>query len=195
MSVPFVRRNANSWMFPVTSRIAVKRAVTGDLFESGVEEGQKAAIHRRLGVGKALVVFATRTGETKEMAERIGEGIRFQGAEAKIVNVTNVKTEADLEGYDAYVFGSATYHGEIMQGMKTMLFLAQKTGLEGKVGGSFGSFGWSGEAPERIFETMKNVLNMDMVRGPLKLKSVKLGGGNQMAQDYGREIGKKITNS
>ena len=145
-------------------------------------------------MAKALVVYTTRTGETKDMAERIGEGIRFQGAEAKVVNVTTVKKESDLEGYDAYVFGSATYHGEIMQGMKTMLFLAQKTGLEGKVGGSFGAFGWSGEAPDRIFETMKNVLNMDMVRGPLRLKSVRLGGGTQMAQDYGREIGKKITN-
>ena len=146
-------------------------------------------------MGKALVVYTTRTGETKEMAERIGEGIRFQGAEAEIVNVTTIKKEADLDGYEAYAFGSATYHGEIMQGMKTMLFLAQKADLEGKVGGSFGSFGWSGEAPDRIFDTMKNVLNMDMVSGPLRLKTVKLGGGNQMAKDYGREIGKKITNS
>jgi flavorubredoxin len=146
-------------------------------------------------LGKALVVFTTRTGETKDMAERIGEGIRFQGAKAEIANVTTIKKETDLEGYDAYVFGSATYHGEIMQGMKTMLFLAQKAGLEGKVGGSFGAFGWSGEAPDRIFDTMKNVLNMEMVNGPLRLKSVKLGGGNQMAQDYGRDIGKKITDS
>jgi flavorubredoxin len=144
-------------------------------------------------VGKALVVYATRTGETQDMAERIAEGIRFQGAEAKVVNVTTIKKESDLEGYDAYVFGSPTYHGEIMQGMKTMLFLAQKVGLENKAGGAFGAFGWSGEAPDRIFETMKNVLNMNMVSGPLRLKSVTLGGGTQMAQDYGREIGKKIT--
>ena len=144
-------------------------------------------------MGKALVVYATRTGETQDMAERIAEGIRFQGAEAKVVNVTTIKKESDLEGYDAYVFGSPTYHGEIMQGMKTMLFLAQKVGLENKAGGAFGAFGWSGEAPDRIFETMKNVLNMDMVSAPLRLKSITLGGGTQMAQDYGREIGKKIT--
>ena len=143
-------------------------------------------------MGKALVVYATRTGETRDMAERIAEGIRFQGAEAKVVNVTTIKKESDLEGYDAYVFGSPTYHGEIMQGMKTMLFLAQKTGLEKKAGGAFGAFGWSGEAPDRIFETMKNVLLMDMVGAPLRLKSISLGGGTQMAQDYGREIGKKI---
>jgi multimeric flavodoxin WrbA len=73
-----------------------------------------------------------------------------------------VKKEADLDGYDAYVFGSATYHGEMMQSMKTMLFLAEKANLEGKVGGSFGAFGWSGEAPGRIYETMKNIFKMNM---------------------------------
>jgi hypothetical protein len=33
---------------------------------------------------------------------------------------------------------------------------------------------------------------MDMVSGPLRLKSAALGGGVQMAQDYGREIGQKL---
>ena len=146
-------------------------------------------------MAKALIVYTTRTGETKKIAELIAEGIRFDGSEATVVNVTGVNKVADLEGYDAYAFGSATYHGEMMQGMKTMLFLAEKTGLEGKVGGSFGAFGWSGEAPGRIFDTMKNILKMDMVGGPLRLKSASLGGGTQMAQDYGREISKKLTAS
>jgi len=97
----------------------------------------------------------------------------------------------DIEGYDAYVFGAATYHGDMMQSMKTMLFLAEKNNLEGKVGGSFGAFGWSGEAPGRIYDTMKNVFKMDMISGPLRLKSASIGGGAQTAQDYGREIGEK----
>jgi len=33
---------------------------------------------------------------------------------------------------------------------------------------------------------------MNMVSGPLRLKSSSLGGGIQMAQDYGREIAKKL---
>jgi flavorubredoxin len=142
-------------------------------------------------MGKALIVYATRSGSTKAIAELIAEGIRFEGGEAKTLDVSTVKKESDLEGFDAYVFGSATYHGEMMQGMKTMLFLAEKAGLEGKTGGSFGAYGWSGEAPDRIFNTMKNVLNMEMVSGPLMLKSASLGGGTQMAQDYGRQIAKK----
>jgi flavorubredoxin len=80
----------------------------------------------------------------------------------------------------------------MVQGMKTMLFLAEKAGLEGKAGGAFGAFGWSGEAPDRIFDTMKNIFKMNMVSGPLRLKSSSLGGGAQMAQDYGREIAEKL---
>ena len=146
-------------------------------------------------MAKVLVVFTTRTGETKNIAELIAEGIRFTGAEATVENVTSIKKEADLEGYDAYVFGSATYHGQMMQGMKTMLFLAEKANMEGKVGGSFGAFGWSGEAPGRIFDTMANIFKMDMVGGPMRLKSASLGGGTQMCQDYGKEIGKKLSTS
>ena len=142
-------------------------------------------------MAKVLVVFATRTGETKDIAELIAEGIRFTGTEATVKNVTEIKKETDLGGYDAYAFGSATYHGEMMQGMKTLLFLGEKAILDGKVGGSFGAFGWSGEAPGRIFDTMANIFKMDMVSGPLMLKSASLGGGTQMAQDYGRQIGKK----
>jgi flavorubredoxin len=145
-----------------------------------------------MGMGKALVVYTTRTGETKDIADLIGEGIRMRGAEADVVNSTQIKKEDEFAGYDAYVFGSATYHGQMMQGMQTLLFLAEKANLEGKIGASFGAFGWSGEAPGRIYDTMKNIFKMEMVSGPLRLKSAALGGGKTMAQDYGKEIGKKI---
>lgn len=142
---------------------------------------------------KILIAYTTRAGETRNIAERIAEGIRFQGVEAEVTDVAKIKNENDLKGYDGYVFGSPTYHGDMMQSMKTFLFLAEKAELEGKVGGSFGAFGWSGEALDRIFGTMKNVFKMNMVGDPLRLKSTVLGGGTQMAQEYGRQIGKKIS--
>ncbi|MBW2127471.1 MAG: flavodoxin domain-containing protein [Deltaproteobacteria bacterium] len=117
-------------------------------------------------MARVLIVYSTRTGQTKKIAELIAEGIRFEGPEAKVTNVTQIKKKTDLQGYDGYVFGSATYHGEMMQPMKTMLFLAEKANLEGK---------------------------MDMVDGPLRLKSSSLGGGTQMAQDYGKEIARSLT--
>ena len=143
-------------------------------------------------MSKAIIVYASRTGQTKKIGELIAEGIRLSGHEANVVKAGEINKETDLQDFDALVFGSATYHGEMMQAMKTLLFLAEKAGLEGKVGGSFGAFGWSGEAPDRIYNTMKNIFSMDMVSGPLRLKSSSLGGGVQMAQSYGREIAEKL---
>ena len=51
---------------------------------------------------KALIVYATRTGETQQIADLIAEGIRFSGHEAEVVDVKNIKSEADLEDFDAY---------------------------------------------------------------------------------------------
>jgi len=143
-------------------------------------------------MAKALIVFATRAGETDRIANLVAEGIRFSGMEASVVNVTDIKSEKDLQGYDAVVLGSATYHGEMLAKMKTLLFMAEKAGLEGKVGAAFGAFGWSGEAPDRIYDTMKNIFKMNMVSTSLRLKASSIEGGKRMAQDYGREIGKKL---
>ena len=144
-------------------------------------------------MAKVLVVYATRTSSTRDIADLVAEGIRFSGNEAVIVEVKDIKSKADFEGYDGYVFGSPTYHGEMLQSMKTMLFLAEKANLEGKVGGAFGAHGWSTEAQDRIYNTMKEVFKMDMAKDPLLLKSASLGGGVQMAQDYGKEIGSKLS--
>lgn len=143
-------------------------------------------------MSRVLVVHASRTGHTEKIAELIGEGLRMEGVDVTLEPAAKITKEEDLQGYDGYVFGSATYHGDMMQPMKTMLFLADKAGLAGKVGGSFGAFGWSGEAHERIFNTMLHVLNMNMVSDSLRLKSSALEGGKQMAQEYGRQVARKL---
>ncbi|SHI81433.1 Flavodoxin domain-containing protein [Desulfatibacillum alkenivorans DSM 16219] len=140
---------------------------------------------------RGLVVYTTRTKDTEKIANLVAEGMRFGGMEAKVLNVKDVKNEQDLDGYDAYAFGAPTYHGEMLQAMKTFLFLAEKADLAGKIGGAFGAFGWSGESPDRIFDTMKNIFKMDMVSQSLRLKNADLGGGVAMAQDYGRDMAKK----
>ncbi len=143
-------------------------------------------------MAKTLIVYATRTNETRKIAELIAEGLRFGGHEATLKSATEIKSADDLKGYDAYAFGSATYHGEMMNSMKQLLFLAEKAGLEGKCGGAFGAFGWSGEAPERIYNTMKHVLKMNVTGDCLRLKSAGLDGGISMAHSYGKDISSKL---
>lgn len=142
---------------------------------------------------QALVVYSSRNGETRKIAEYIAEGLRFSAAGVTLKDVTEIKEAADLDGFDIYAFGSSTYHGEMMNRMKTFLFLAERAELKNKKGGAFGSFGWSGEAAERIFDTMKNIYGMDMVSGPLMLKSSTVDGGIKVAQAYGKELAAKAS--
>ena len=140
----------------------------------------------------ALIAYSTRTGETRNIAELIAEGLRFAAVTVTLKDVVDIRRETELADFDIYVFGSSTYHGTMMDRMKTFLFLAERADLKGKVGGAFGAYGWSGEAAERVFETMQNIYGMEMAGGPLMLKSAVVDGGIKAAQSYGRELAARV---
>jgi flavodoxin len=140
---------------------------------------------------KVLIAYDSRTGKTEKMAESIAEGIRMAGYEADLRKITQIKSEAELQGYDAYIFGSPTYHRDMIGTMKTFLFLAQKANLEGKLGGAFGSYTHSGDAPAIIFDTMEYVFKMKMTSlGSFNLKEALVEDmeGMRACQDYGKSI-------
>ena len=140
---------------------------------------------------KVLIAYDSRTGKTEKMAESIAEGIRMAGHEAELKKITQIKSEAELQGYDAYVFGSPTYHRDMIGTMKTFLFLAQKANLGGKLAGAFGSYTHSGDAPAIIFDTMEHVFKMKMsTLGSFNLKEslVEDMEGLRACQDYGKSI-------
>ena len=144
---------------------------------------------------KVLVAYVSRTGKTQQMAEYIAEGIRMLGNGADIKKVTDIKSEKDLQGYDGYVFGSPTYHRTMPPIMETFLFLAHKAGLAGKIGGAFGSYTHSGDAPKMIFDTMENVYKMKMTElGSFNLKEELIDGrdGMKACQEYGKAISKEL---
>lgn len=146
-------------------------------------------------MSKVLIAYDSRTGKTEKMAESIAEGIRMAGHEAELKKITQIKSEAELAGYDAYVFGSPTYHRDMIGTMKTFLFLAQKANLDGKIGGAFGSYTHSGDAPAIIFDTMEHVFKMEMTNlGSFNLREalVEDAEGLRACQDYGKGVCEKL---
>jgi len=145
---------------------------------------------------KVLIAYYSRTGNTEQMAQYIAEGVRIAGCEAELKKISAIKNEKELGGYDAYIFGCPTYHRDMTEGMKTFLFLAQKASLEGKIGGSFGSYTHSGDAPKLIFDTMEYVFKMNMTElGSFNLKEhiVQTSEGMRACQDYGKAISQKLS--
>ena len=143
---------------------------------------------------KFLVVYVSRTGKTKQMAEWIAEGLRMAGHTATLKTLPQVKQVDDIAGYDGYVLGSPTYHKTMIEGFNSWLFKAQRAGVQGKVGGAFGSHTHSGEAPGILADTMEHVFKMDMAGlGPLSMEERVVGtdDGMHACQQFGRALGER----
>lgn len=146
-------------------------------------------------MGKVLVVYYSLTGRTQRMAEYIAEGVRFSEHEAVVKKTSEIETAEELDGYDGYVFGSPTYHQDMAGPMKTFLFLARQADLKGKLGGAFGSYTHSGDAPAMVYDTLKYVFKMRPFRlGAFNLLEAKVGApeGMRGCHDYGRTFGEDL---
>jgi flavodoxin len=113
-------------------------------------------------MSKILIAYDSRAGHTEKMANLVAEGVRIAGGEAVVKKISELKNEADLAGYDGYLFGSPTYHRDMIGTMKTWLFIAEKAELAGRLGGAFGTYTHSGDAPGIVADTMEFVFKMNM---------------------------------
>jgi NAD(P)H dehydrogenase (quinone) len=89
---------------------------------------------------KGIVVYYSRSGNTKEMAEIIAEGMKEEGLATECKSVDKVKAK-DLVEYDAIVLGSPTYYGQMAGPMKELIdeTVNFHGKLDGKVGAAFSS--------------------------------------------------------
>ena len=144
---------------------------------------------------KVLIAYFSLTGKTEKMAQYVAEGVRFSGNEAVVRKMSHIKSANDLAGYDGYIFGSPTYYLDAPEPVKTFLFLGRKASLEGKLGGTFGSYTHDGNAPKIVLDTMQYVFNMEPIElGPFNLKEslVETTDGMRACQAYGRAFGEKL---
>lgn len=93
-------------------------------------------------MAKILIVYYSRTGNTKKMAFSISEGIREESVDMIVKDVGETKVE-ELLDYDGIILGSPTYYGLPAGEIKKFLDESVKFHgrLDGKVGGAFASSG------------------------------------------------------
>ncbi len=91
-------------------------------------------------MAKGIVIYYSRSGNTKEMAEIIAEAMNKAKLPADCKPVDKVKAE-DLLKYDAIVVGSPTYYGHMAAPIKQLFddSVSFHGKLSGKVGGAFSS--------------------------------------------------------
>lgn len=150
---------------------------------------------------KVLIVYFSATGKTRMMADYIAEGVRFNGHQAVVRDMKDIKEVSDLEGYDGYIVGSPTFSLDVPGPMKQFLDLIPKAKMAGKLSGAFGPYhhdaGYKHDsfAPAQIFNTLHKDHRMkEFYLGPLNLQDdkVETDEGTRTCQDYGRVFGEKL---
>jgi NAD(P)H dehydrogenase (quinone) len=91
-------------------------------------------------MAKGIVIYYSRSGNTKKMAEIIAKAMNEADLPTDCKGVDKVKAE-DLLGYDAIVIGSPTYYGQMAGAIKQLIddCVGSHGRLDGKVGGAFSS--------------------------------------------------------
>ncbi len=89
---------------------------------------------------KVLIVYYSREGTTKKMAELIADGISKAGVKVKVSAVSEVNPE-ELSEYHGIIVGSPTYYGTMSSEVKKLIDESVRLhgDLDGKVGGAFSS--------------------------------------------------------
>lgn len=89
---------------------------------------------------KGIVIYYSRSGNTKKMAEMIAQAMNDAGLATKCTSVNEVEVEELLE-YDAIVIGSPTYYGQMAGPIKQFFdnTVSMHGKLDGKVGAAFTS--------------------------------------------------------
>jgi flavorubredoxin len=140
---------------------------------------------------KVLVFYYSQTGNTEKMAKAVIEGAQSIG-NVEVDLRFNVDPE-ELSQYDAIIIGVPTYHHSAPLGITRVLEEAavKRVDLKGKIGATFGSYGWSGEAPRYVQEILKNRFEMQVYEPPLIAKYAP----DQNTLNDCRNLGKRIVQS
>ncbi len=114
---------------------------------------------------KVAVVYESTRGRTKAMAEAICEGVVSAGAECQVIDA---KQFTGLDGFCGLALGSSTRMKKTLPMIKRIL--SELPQLNGLPAAAFGSYGWSGEAPDEIASKLSETGATLLEKGPIKAK-------------------------
>ncbi len=157
-----------------------------------------SSLTREIGGNQlSLVVFYMSSyGNTAKMAEEITAGAdEVEGVRVSLYDLEGGTTDPFInliEEADALLFGSPTINGDAVKPVWDILSSLAVVSLKGKIGGAFGSYGWSGEAVRMIEDRMRG-LKMQIPFEGVRVKLIPTEEELQECQVFGRKIAERLT--
>ncbi|MGV9169753.1 MAG: flavodoxin domain-containing protein [Promethearchaeia archaeon] len=135
---------------------------------------------------KVVVIYESTRGRTEAMAKAICEGVSSNGQECEVVNAKDFN---GLKGACALAVGSSTRMRKALPHVRRLL--AEMTNLDGIPSAAFGSYGWSGEAPDTIAEELAELGGYLLDEQPVKAREMP----NREELELCRNLGKRLAAS
>jgi flavorubredoxin len=147
-----------------------------------------------------LIAYVSAYGYTKQAAHFIADGIlESEDVTVDVTDIENIsleELEAKLIASDGLLIGSPTINQNTLLPVYKLFALINPIRDKGKLGGSFGSYGWSGESPNLILENLRllklkifeETAAFKFAADNLKKENLKQFGRN-FAQRYLQECG------
>jgi flavorubredoxin len=116
---------------------------------------------KKLSDKKLIVVaYASSYGNTQRLAEEIAATMQKAEVDVRLFDVaaTPESEKRDLlEAADGLVFGAPTFVNDIVKPMWETLLLLPTVSTSGKRAATFGSYGWSGQAPGMMQSFLQSI--------------------------------------
>ncbi|MEK7398404.1 MAG: FprA family A-type flavoprotein [Candidatus Poribacteria bacterium] len=143
---------------------------------------------------KAVVIFDTMWCSTEKMAKAIGEGLTDSGVSTKIMSLkSNHRSDVVTEILDAgaLLIGSPTINSNMFPSIADLLYYLKGLRPQNKIGGVFGSYGWSGEAVAHIKEILTG-MKVELISDGLRVKYVPDDETLAQCFDYGKLVAEEL---
>ena len=141
-------------------------------------------------MSKIVVIYLSTSGNTKVMAEAIAEGVMSRNVDVMTMNFHEARIE-EIRSADAVVIGSSTFYYRMLPPMEKFIESLEKANVAGKLGASFGSYGWSGEAPIDIAEKMRK-LGMTVIDPVLRIQYQPTEKDLEECKRLGKDLATKV---
>jgi len=149
---------------------------------------------RQEGANKAVVIYDTMWHSTQDMAEAIADGLADTGVAARPIHIRSThRSDIMTEVLDAkaVVVGSPTLNNQLFPTVADILTYMKGLKPKNKIGGAFGSYGWSGESVKLITRELE-AMKFDLVTPGIKIQYVPDQEGLDACFAYGQQIGQAV---
>ena len=142
-----------------------------------------------------LITYISAYGYTKKAAEQIASGIletdNVSVDITDIEDITSDQLESKVIEADAILVGSPTINQNTLLPVYRLFSLINPLRDKGKLGGAFGSYGWSGESPKIILENLR-LLKLKIYEETAPFKFSPGGEKEEFLKEFGRKFAKKF---